>query len=73
MVKTSMFPLVFFLVAGIASFSVQHDAHATSCEAIVGKWAWFTKGVVTFHPDGTWCMNRGTTAPGSVPMRRGAG
>jgi hypothetical protein len=26
---------------------------AASCECIVGKWAWFTKGVVTFKPDGT--------------------
>ena len=53
MAKTRTLTLVFFLVAGVAGFSLQYDAHAAACEAILGKWAWFTKGVVTFNPDGT--------------------
>ncbi len=53
MAKTRTLTLVFFLVAGVAGLSLQYDAHAASCDAIVGKWAWFTKGVVTFNPDGT--------------------
>jgi hypothetical protein len=43
----------------MASFSVQHHAHAAACEAILGKWMWFTKGVVTFHPDGTMVYAQG--------------
>ena len=41
-----------FLLAGVADFSLPGYAHAASCDAIVGKWAWFTKGVVAFTPDG---------------------
>jgi hypothetical protein len=37
----------------VAGFAFQHHAHAAACEAILGKWAWFTKGMVTFDPDGT--------------------
>jgi hypothetical protein len=59
MAKTRTRTLVFFLVAGIASFSLQYDAHAASCEAILGKWMWFTQGVVTFHPDGTMVYAQG--------------
>ena len=40
--------LVVFLASGVA-----HGAYAGSCDAIVGKWAWFTKGVVTIKSDGT--------------------
>lgn len=45
--------LVLFLVTGLTVFSLQHHAYAASCDAIVGKWAWFTGGVVTISPDGT--------------------
>jgi hypothetical protein len=41
------------VVAGVAGFAFQPHAHAAACEAILGKWAWFTQGVVTFNPDGT--------------------
>ena len=40
--------VVFLLASGVA-----HGAYAGSCDAIVGKWAWFTKGVVTIKSDGT--------------------
>jgi hypothetical protein len=36
--------LVFFLVAGVTTLSLPSQAHAASCEAIVGQWAWFTGG-----------------------------
>ncbi len=53
MVKIRTLTLVFFLVAGMAAFALQHQAYATSCDAIVGKWSWFTGGVVTINPNGT--------------------
>ena len=53
MAKTTTATLVFLLVAGVAGFSLYHHAHAASCASILGKWAWFTKGVVTFNRDGT--------------------
>jgi hypothetical protein len=31
-----------------------HDsAHAVSCESVIGKWDWFTQGVVIFNADGS--------------------
>jgi len=30
-----------------------HHTYAAGCDAVVGKWAWFTKGVVTINADGT--------------------
>ena len=53
MAQTSIATFVFLLIAGVAGFSFQNAAHAASCEAILGKWAWFTNGVVTFNPNGT--------------------
>jgi hypothetical protein len=44
--------LAFFL-AGAAGFVLPDRAHAANCDAIIGKWSWFTKGVVTFNSDGT--------------------
>jgi hypothetical protein len=45
--------LVFIGIAEMITGFLPEPAHAVSCNAIVGKWAWFTKGVVTFNPDGT--------------------
>ena len=59
MAKTRGSIFVFLLVAGVAGFSLQDTAHAASCEAILGKWTWFTKGVVTFNPDGTFVHEPG--------------
>jgi len=53
MAKIRISTLAFFLVAGVTVFSLQHHAYAASCDAIVGKWSWFTGGVVTINPDGT--------------------
>jgi hypothetical protein len=51
MAKRRTSKLVFIFVAEVAVFSLQHPAHA-ACDAILGKWTWFTNGVVTFNPDG---------------------
>jgi outer membrane protein assembly factor BamB len=47
--------LALFLVASLAVFGLQDHTHAAAsgCDALLGKWVWFTKGVVTFNPDGT--------------------
>ncbi len=45
--------LVGCLTTGGFDLAVQRDAHAAACDAILGKWTWFTKGVVTFNRDGT--------------------
>jgi len=53
MARTRALTLGFFLLVGAAGAFLPHPAHAASCDAILGKWDWFTKGVVTFNPDGT--------------------
>ena len=45
--------LVFVFMAMINTGLMTEPAYTASCDAILGKWAWFTKGVVTFNPDGT--------------------
>ena len=45
--------LVFVFMAMINTGPMTEPAYTASCDAILGKWAWFTKGVVTFNPDGT--------------------
>ena len=53
MAKTSILALVFSLVVGVVGFALPHLTYAASCEALVGKWNWFTGGVVTINPDST--------------------
>jgi hypothetical protein len=38
---------------------LQHEAHAATCDAIVGKWSWFAGGEVTINPDGTFVQQSG--------------
>lgn len=45
--------VAFTLSLGVAGIFVPQFTYAVSCDAIVGKWVWFTKGVVTIKPDGT--------------------
>ena len=45
--------LVLVLIAELITGFLSEPAYAASCDAILGKWTWFTKGVVTFNPDGT--------------------
>lgn len=41
------------LVAGLAGAGLPRGAEAATCDALVGKWAWFTGGVVSINADGT--------------------
>jgi len=41
------------LGAGAAGLASPGPVHAAGCEAILGKWIWFTGGVVTINADGT--------------------
>jgi hypothetical protein len=53
MTKTRTLILVVFVVVGMAGLSLPNPAYATSCDAIVGQWTWFTKGIVKFNANGT--------------------
>jgi hypothetical protein len=41
------------LVAGLVGAGLPRDTEAATCDALVGKWAWFTGGVVSINADGT--------------------
>lgn len=58
-VRTRAFYSVFCLLAADAALSLQHEAHAATCDAIVGKWSWFAGGEVTINPDGTFVQQSG--------------
>lgn len=69
--------LVVFLIAGVRVLSLPPPVQAASCEAIVGKWAWFIGGEVTVNPDGTFIQQSGNAgtwectdaARGAVTLR----
>lgn len=44
---------IVLLVGSIAVVGLPGHVEAATCDAIVGKWAWFTGGVVTINADGT--------------------
>lgn len=41
------------LIASVAAAGLPRAAEAATCDALVGKWAWFTGGVVSINADGT--------------------
>lgn len=41
------------LVAGLAGTGLPRGTEAATCDAIVGRWAWFTGGLVSINADGT--------------------
>jgi len=47
------FVLACLLGAGAAGLASPSLVHAAGCEAILGKWIWFTGGVVSINADGT--------------------
>jgi papain fold toxin 1 (glutamine deamidase) of polymorphic toxin system len=55
--KTKVF--VFFLVATVGGLWWPTPTYAASCDALVGKWAWFIGGEVTVNPDGTFVQQSG--------------
>ncbi|MBX3329666.1 MAG: hypothetical protein KF722_04635 [Nitrospira sp.] len=66
-----------FLNIGAAALLMTTPAHAGSCEAVVGKWAWFVGGEVTIKSDGTFTQQSGNSgtwectdpARGAVTLR----
>lgn len=59
MTQTRATILGLFLLAEIAGLTLPGHAHAATCNAIVGKWAWFIGGEVTVNPDGTFTQQSG--------------
>ncbi|MDR4497108.1 MAG: tetratricopeptide repeat protein [Candidatus Scalindua sp.] len=53
MTRVKSINAVFLLTFGFTLFHLQNTAYAVPCEAITGRWAWFTGGNVTLNPDGT--------------------
>ncbi len=49
----------FFLLTGVTGVVLPDHADAASCDALVGKWAWFIGGEVTVNPDGTFTQQSG--------------
>lgn len=43
----------FMFAAVVLACTARESAKAVPCEAVIGKWTWFTQGVVTFNADGT--------------------
>ena len=41
------------LVTSVAAAGLPRAVEAATCDALVGKWAWFTGGVVSINADGT--------------------
>ena len=61
MTKAGKLALAFIWVAGVVSFSSPHIAYSASCDAIVGKWAWFAGGEVTINADRTFTQKSGNS------------
>jgi hypothetical protein len=53
MVGPRRFVLACLLGAGVAGLASPSPVHAAGCEAILGKWTWFTGGAVSINADGT--------------------
>src|SRR5438093_13192246 len=49
--RKSLF-LVIWMIAGLWARPGQAAPRAGACEALVGRWSWFTGGIVTFLDDG---------------------
>src|SRR6266850_5069726 len=49
MVGAGRFVLACLLGAGAAGLASPRPVHAAGCEAILGKWIWFTGGVVSIN------------------------
>ena len=59
MARIKTWTLGLFLLSGVAVFSLPDHAHAATCDAILGKWAWFIGGEVTVNRDGTFTQQSG--------------
>lgn len=53
--------IVFVVTMGVTAILLPSFSHAASCEAVVGKWAWFVGGEVTIKSDGTFTQQSGNS------------
>lgn len=53
--------IIFMLTVGTAALFFPSFAEAASCNAVVGKWAWFAGGEVTINADGTFAQKSGNS------------
>ena len=53
MVGARRFVLACLLGVGAAGLASPGSVHAAGCEAILGRWTWFTGGLVSINADGT--------------------
>lgn len=53
--------IIFVLTVGTAALSFTSFAEAASCNAVVGKWAWFVGGEVTINADWTFTQKSGNS------------
>jgi hypothetical protein len=56
-----MLGVVFFLMLCVIILSLVDPAGAGGCDAVVGKWNWFTGGEVTIKVDGTFTQKSGNS------------
>ncbi len=61
MTKAGNITLAVIWVVGVVGFSFPHLAYPASCDAIIGKWAWFAGGEVTINADGTFTQKSGNS------------
>lgn len=54
-------PLVLVVLLIGAGFACSNSAQSASCNALVGKWAWFIGGEVTINSDGTFTQQSGNS------------
>jgi hypothetical protein len=53
--------IIFLFTVGTAILYLPSIAQSASCDAVVGKWAWFVGGEVTIKPDGTFTQQSGNS------------
>ncbi len=59
MARTRARTRIFFVLVGAAGLVFPNAGYAATCEAILGKWAWFIGGEVTVNRDGTFTQQSG--------------
>ena len=59
MARTRVRTRIFFVLVGAAGLVLPNAGYAATCEAILGKWAWFIGGEVTVNRDGTFTQQSG--------------
>jgi len=58
---TTKTAVLMFLIIGVAGLLPIPPVHAASCEAVIGKWAWFVGGEVTIKSDGLFTQQSGNS------------